>query len=106
MNTQRLKLQYRKPLKGKINTWYEITYPYLRSNVIKKFSTKQEKAFHLMHSHECGEYQVRVKLRAKRGNALATVNKDQDTTAFKLGKCWKHNSKRKHQFFRDHNPIG
>lgn len=98
MNSKRLKQQYHQPLKWRKNSWDDPIYPFLHSASIKKFSTKQEKSFYFMHSLECREY--KVKLRAKRGKALAHVNDDLNSSAFDVARCWKNNSKRPKQYYR------
>lgn len=96
---KRLKMQYHTNRKTQINRFPTTIYPNLRSSIIKKFSTIQEKAAYFQHSIECKQW--KVKLRAKRGKSLATVNDDLKTSAYDLAKSWKHNSKRKHQHYKE-----
>lgn len=79
---------------GRTYTWY----PAVRSSSYRKFSTKQEKSYYFMHELELKEYGV--KLRKARGRSLAHVNDDYPTSVYRYAKSWKHNSRRKHQHFR------
>lgn len=42
-----------------------------------------------------------IKLRPKRGKHLPHIWDDKPTYAFKYAKSWKHNSKRRHQWYRE-----
>ncbi|PXA69864.1 hypothetical protein [Vibrio sp. 11986-1-5] len=74
-------------------------YPCIRSGTHKHFSTKQEKSFYFMHLVECKGYPV--KFRAARGKALANPWDDYPAYVYDVAKSWKHNSKRKHQYYRE-----
>lgn len=96
---KKLKRQYRKQA---LITYFGISvfsYTALRNRIIRKFSTKQEKAYYFLHEIELREY--RVKLRKARGKALAHVNDDLPSFAYKLEKSWKHNSRRKSQWYKE-----
>ena len=73
-------------------------YPNIRSGFHKYFSIKQEKSFYFMHLIECKGYPV--KLRAARGKQLADPWDDYPAHVFDVAKSWKHNSKRKYQYYR------
>ncbi|MGX4745222.1 hypothetical protein [Providencia rettgeri] len=95
---KKLKLQYQNP-----ETYFGIKrewkyYPFLRSWIHKHFSTKQEKGYYFLHKFEYKDYPLR--LRSARGKQLATPWDDYPIMTYKLGKSWKHNSRRKNQYFR------
>lgn len=73
-------------------------YPSIRSVVHKRFSTKQEKSYYFLHQIECKGYPV--KLRAARGKALADPWDDYPSSACDKAKSWKHNSKRRNQYYK------
>lgn len=91
---KKLKEQYRNPIKR--GRW--CVYPNLRNHCHKKFSTKQETSFYGIHYIEYGVSVV--KLRPARGFCLVDSRYDLPTSAPKLAKSWKHNSKRKSQHYR------
>ena len=95
---KKLKSQYKKVIIHTygLKTW--CWYPNIRSHYHKYFSTYQEKSFYALHYIECREYSV--KLRAARGASLPNPWDDKPAITLKLAKSWKHNSKRRHQFFR------
>lgn len=94
---KKLKAQYKHAfVKNKYDHEW-LVYPHMRSDPIKKFSTKQEKACYYQHQIEYREYRL-LKLRAARGKALAHVNDDIPTICYDFDKSWKHNSKRKKQY--------
>ncbi|WP_432709730.1 hypothetical protein [Pedobacter sp.] len=96
---KKLKNQYRQ--KALVTFWgiSVMRYLRLRNHCIRKFSTKQEKACYFQHKIELREYPV--KLRKARGRALAHVNDDFPSYSYKLEKSWKHNSRRKNQWYRE-----
>lgn len=71
-------------------------YIYRRNDFCKKFNTSTEQGFAQMHEIEYAEYGLKV--RAKRSNALITENEDLSSCVPSLGKCWKHRSRRSHQW--------
>ncbi|EMN5657628.1 hypothetical protein NQ837_000888 [Providencia rettgeri] len=92
---KKIKQQYRNAIIEGTWCWY----PSLRNNCHKSFSTKQEKSTYAMH---CIEYKgSMLKLRAARGFCLVDSRYDLPTSAYKLGKSWKHNSRRKNQYYRE-----
>lgn len=93
---KKLKQQYRGCIERHNYMWN--VYPYVRSGTFKKFSTKQEKSFYFMHLVECRDYPV--KLRAARGKALADPWDDYYSIVYDVAKSWKHNSKRRHQYYK------
>lgn len=79
---------------------YFITYrPYLRNSWFRRFSTKQEKSCSLLHEIEYAEYGFKVRVR--RGKNLPDSWDDLSSSVNYGVKGWKHNSKRKHQYFRE-----
>ncbi len=94
---KKLKQQYRKQVQTDgLYCWN--AYPCIRSRIHKHFSTKQEKSYFFLHEIEYKGYPMR--LRAARGRALATPWDDYPAYVYDLAKCWKHNSKRRHQFYK------
>jgi hypothetical protein len=73
-------------------------FPNVRSGTFKHFSTKQEKSFYFMHLAECEGYPV--KLRAARGKVLADPWDDYPAYVYDVAKSWKHNSKRRNQYYK------
>lgn len=99
---KKLKRQYHQadiklktPRAGKIGS---VVYPIVRSSGHKHFSTKQEKSFYFLHQIEC--YGYPIKLRAARGRALADPWDDYPSQVDDVAKSWKHNSKRRSQYYR------
>lgn len=81
-----------------------ITYrPYLRNVWFREFSTKQEKSYALLHQIEYAEYGLRI--RNRRGSNLPDSWEDLRSSVDDGAKSWKHNSKRKSQYFREKKPI-
>lgn len=96
---KKLKQQYRHSVKRTF--WYGFqweNYPSVRSGTHKHFSTKQEKSYYFLHQIECREFPI--KLRAKRGKALADPWDDYPSYVYDVAKSWKHNSRRRNQYFR------
>jgi len=95
---KKLKPQYRAL---RVVSFYErhlLTYPQLRNAYYKHFSTRQEKSFFYLHRIEYKAYPL--KLRAARGKSLADPWDDYPSNADSLAKSWKHNAKRRHQYYR------
>jgi hypothetical protein len=94
---KKLKQQYRSHIKANgCIIWH--VYPCVRSGTHKHFSTKQEKSYFFLHEVEYSEYPI--KLRAARGKILANPWDDYPAYVFDVAKCWKHNSKRRHQYYK------
>ncbi|OEF62546.1 hypothetical protein OAA_18460 [Vibrio cyclitrophicus 1F175] len=94
---KKLKRQYRNHIK--VNGAYQWNvYPSVRSGVHKRFSTKQEKIYFFLHKVEYREYPI--KLRAARGKSLANPWDDFPAYVYDVAKCWKHNSKRRYQYYK------
>lgn len=95
---KKLKQQYKYKLvaKNSSGSWY--IYPTVRNCIHKQFSTKEEKSFYFVHLIECKGFPI--KLRAARGTALADPWDDYPTDVYAVAKSWKHNSKRKRQYYR------
>ncbi|ANQ27026.1 hypothetical protein BA894_11420 [Vibrio natriegens] len=94
---KKLKQQYRNRIKYQRRYVWDV-YPNVRSGTHKHFSTKQEKSYFFLHMIECKGYPI--KLRAARGRALANPWDDYSAYVYDVAKCWKHNSKRRHQYYK------
>ena len=95
---KKLKQQYRNRYVVERRQYLFDIYPNVRSGTHKHFSTKQEKAYYFLHAIECKGYPI--KLRAARGNALANPWDDYPAHVYDLAKSWKHNSRRRHQYYK------
>ena len=95
---KKLKQHYKHKVDDKYSQYLWKLYPSIRSGVFKHFSTKQEKSVYFIHLVECKGYPV--KLRAARGKQLADPWNDYPTYVYDVAKSWKHNSKRKFQYYR------
>ena len=95
---KKLKLQYLYPEKdaGAGRSW--TYYPFMRSFIFKAFSTRQEKSYYWLHRAEYKDYPL--KLRAARGKSLLDPWDDYASCVLDVKKSWKHNSRRKHQYYR------
>ncbi|MEQ5974111.1 hypothetical protein U2J09_22555 [Serratia liquefaciens] len=80
-----------------------VYYPLLKNWLYKRFSTRQEKSFFYLHRIEYKEYPI--KLRAARGKGLADPWDDYPSDVYDVAKSWKHNSRRKHQYYRLSHPT-
>ncbi len=94
---KKLKQQYRNRIKYQRQYLWDF-YPSVRSGIHKHFSTKQEKSYFFLHLIECRGYPI--KLRAARGKALANPWDDYPSYVYSLAKSWKHNSKRRYQYYK------
>ena len=94
---KKLKQQYRSLIKADGCFLWDV-YPCVRSGTHKHFSTKQEKSYFFLHEIEYREYPI--KLRAARGKSLANPWDDYPAYVYDVAKCWKHNSKRRHQYYK------
>ncbi len=105
MKKLRLKEQYVKSDKprGRYAYLVSCTYPHRRNKYFRSFSTRQEKSHALMHEIEYAEYGFKV--RARRANALIDAYEDVSTALYEVEKCWKNNSKRRHQWI-EHDLMG
>lgn len=77
-------------------------YKYLRNSCHKRFSTLNEakQAF----GNKEDEYRRLYKIRGKRTRGgLPNPWDDYPSYCYDLAKCWKHNSKRKNQWYREKN---
>lgn len=98
---KKLKYQYQQSVKKpRSNEFFLNHFPNMRSVYYKKFSTKQEKSFYSMHFIEYKDYPL--KLRVARGPNLVDAWDDLPTYFHKVAKSWKHNSKRAHQYYKEH----
>ncbi|NOH98144.1 hypothetical protein F0226_15370 [Vibrio sp. 99-70-13A1] len=94
---RKLKQQYRNRIKYQ-RIYIRDVYPSVRSGTHKHFSTRQEKSYFFLHKIECKGYPV--KLRAARGRSLANPWGDYPAYVYGLAKSWKHNSKRRYQYYK------
>ena len=99
---KRLKYQYKKPISQSATRYgyFLKSYPYLRSAIFKQFSTRQERSFYFLHQIEYRDYPL--KIRIARGTRLPDAWDDLSSSAYTVAKSWKHNSKRKHQSYKEH----
>lgn len=74
------------------------TYPQLRNHIYRYFSTFSEKKATLGHIADYPDYGIRF--RACRGKNIIDHHDDVRSDALKLSRSWKHNSRRKNQFYR------
>ena len=68
--------------------------------MFKRFSTQQERSFYFMHHIEYKNYPLNI--RVARGAGLPYVWDDFPTYVYKVAKSWKHNSRRSHQYYKEH----
>lgn len=94
-----LKPQYVKVVKkGLTGDYDDEFFPNLQDKSYRHFSTKQEKSFYFLHRLEYKNYGIN--LRGKRRKMLISSWEDLSPFSAYGGKNWKHQSKRKHQYFR------
>ena len=96
-----LKQQYVKVVKkGLTGDYDDEFFPNRQDKWYRHFSTKQEKSFYFLHRIEYKTY--RIRLGYKRCQIFDSW---EDLTPFSCygGKNWKHNSKRKYQYYREKN---
>lgn len=94
--SEKVKSQYRSEA---ISQYGNVSYPNLRSQSHKKFSTTQESALYSQHMAEHRKDGI-VKLRAKRSNKnIANPNDDYATNLYSL-RSWKDKTKRKTQYYK------
>ena len=98
---KKLKSQYQQSVtKPHPNDFFFFFLPNIKSVYHKKFSTQQEKSFYSMHCVEYKNYPL--KIRVARGPGLAEAWDDLPAYVYKVAKSWKHNSKRTHQYYKEH----
>ncbi|TCM60671.1 hypothetical protein EC844_13110 [Acinetobacter calcoaceticus] len=97
---KKLKYQYRQSIRITHKAYFGLIYPNIKSLYHKKFSTQQERGFYFLHVIEYKGYPL--KIRAARGKGLAQVWDDLPASVYSVAKSWKHNSKRKHQYYKQH----
>lgn len=100
---KKLKQQYKYAVTYPGCRFCGVYYPLLKNWLHKRFSTRQEKSFFYLHLIEYKEYPI--KLRAARGKRLADPWDDYPSDAYDVAKSWKHNSRRKHQYYRLTHPT-
>lgn len=93
---KKLKQQYR-GRKIDPERWLHNDYPYMKSWIVKQFSTRQELSFYVLHTREYKDYPL--KLRVARGTGLANPLDDLSAYVAKAAKSWKDNSRRRHQYY-------
>lgn len=85
-----------------VGEWETIgSRPYYFTNLhyYRPIRTHQERAMYELHKTEY-RFCSKLKLRAKRGKALPCAWHDIRVSALDYTKSWKHNSKRRHQWYR------
>lgn len=96
----KLKKQYLHSYKTKLFGQNELItiYPHVRSSVYKIFSTKQEKSAYFLHMIEYKHYKLQI--RPKRGKNIKSLwGYTKLSNVYRNAKSWKHNSKRKKQYY-------
>ena len=96
---KKLKFQYLQPANTHPNDGIRKRYPHMRNAYFKKFSTYPERSFYFFHLIEYKDYPL--KLRVARGSGLPEEWDDLPPSVYNVAKSWKHNSKRKHQYFKE-----
>lgn len=93
-----LKEQYIKSDKptGRYAYLVRYDYPYRRNNFCRSFSTTQERSYAMMHEIEYEEYNFKVRVRRTTG--LPSSWDDLPSSLYEVEKCWKNNSRRRHQW--------
>ena len=97
---KKLKYQYRQAIQSTRHDYFREIYPNVRSSRFKKFSTLQERSFYFMHRIEYKDYPL--KFRVARGTGLPYIWDDLPAYVYDVAKSWKHNSKRKNQYYKEH----
>ena len=97
---KKLKSQYHQSVKKPHPNDYFYIYPNVRSSMFKEFSTHQERSFYFLHVIEYKNYPL--KIRVARGAGLPHVWDDFPSYVYKVAKSWKHNSRRQHQYYKEH----
>ena len=95
---QKLKFQYLQSENIHPNDGIRERYPHLRNVYHKKFSTLQERSFYFLHLLEYKNYPL--KLSVARGTGLPDERVDLPAYVYKVAKSWKHNSRRRKQYYR------
>jgi hypothetical protein len=101
---KKIKKQYRDSYIVKsrfMSIHYEVEiYPYIKSGTHKRFSTKQEKSLAKMHKKEY-KRDYNLKIRGKRDGGIPEPWDDYPSYVYDVAKSWKHNSKRKNQYYKE-----
>lgn len=97
---KKLKYQYKQSVRSNPHDYFWQIYPNVRSSYFKQFSTHQERSFYFLHMVEYKDYPL--KIRVARGAGLPHVWDDFLTYVYKVAKSWKHNSRRAHQYYKEH----
>ena len=96
---KKLKSQYWQSVKFNSDDYLSRQYPHLRSTYFREFSTRQERSFYFLHYIEYKNYFLTI--RAARGKNLPDSWDDLPTYVTRYAKSWKHNSRRKHQYYHE-----
>lgn len=96
---KKLKQQYRHAITHQQDQHTWVVYPYFKSRMFRRFSTKQEKSAYQLHQFEYAKSYA-LRLRTARGPALASAWDDHPIMAYVVAKSWKHNAKRAKQYHR------
>ena len=97
---KKLKSQYKQSVHSNPHDYFWQIYPNVRSSMFKEFSTHQERSFYFLHVIEYKNYPL--KIRVARGAGLRHVWDDFPSYVYKVAKSWKHNSRRQHQYYKEH----
>lgn len=79
--------------------YFSYSNPAFRGYMFRSFSTKQERSQAQLHKIEYAGY--KIKFRPCRSSTLIDSWEDVTCTMYYVKKCWKHNSKRRKQFYRE-----
>ena len=97
---KKLKSQYKQSVHSNPHDYFWQIYPNVRSSMFKEFSTHQERSFYFLHVIEYKNYPL--KIRVARGAGLPHVWDVFPSYVYKVAKSWKHNSRRQHQYYKEH----
>lgn len=98
---KKTKSQYRGGIDFEFGTGKVYTsYPRLKNRIIKRFSVHQERSLTAMHKVEYKK-EYNLKIRGSRDGSIPNPWDDYPSSVYELGKSWKHNSKRKKQYYRE-----
>ncbi|SHH55834.1 hypothetical protein [Ferrimonas marina] len=97
---KRLKAQFARQAIS--DTWFgpRLIHPDLRTNCHKRFSTLQERRWNLAHQPELQAYRTAIRGR-RYHKSLPNSNWDFYPSVLDTMTSWKHNSKRRKQWYRE-----
>lgn len=79
--------------------WLGYSNPAFQGHIFRSFSTKQERSRAQLDKIEYAEYKIRF--RPRRCEGLRNSWDDVTCALYFTQKCWKHNSKRRKQYYRE-----